>query len=67
VRRDDALTARGTTVAKILRALGEQGAMLVPNGVVRVVQESKNPASGASDAGFANAPQVHPLQAPISS
>jgi hypothetical protein len=37
------------------------------HGGVVLVQESKNPASGASDPGFANAPQVHPLQAPISS
>jgi hypothetical protein len=60
------IVSRNSTTVAVLAALGRHGVMLVPGGVVRV-QESKNPASGASNAGFANAPQVHPLQAPISS
>jgi len=60
------IVGRDSTIVAVLAALGRHGVMLVPSGVVRV-QESKNPASGASDAGFANAPKVRPLQAPIGS
>jgi hypothetical protein len=51
---------------KHLRGLGRHG-VLMQHGGVALVQKSKNPASGVTDAGFANAPQVRPLQAPIGS
>jgi hypothetical protein len=60
------IVSRDSTTVAVLAALGRHGVMLQPRGVA-LVQESKNPASGASDAGFANAPQVRPLQAPIGS
>jgi hypothetical protein len=60
------IVSRDSTTVAVLAALGRHGVLMQPRGVA-LVQESKNPASGASDAGFANAPQVHPLQTPINS
>ena len=60
------IVSRDSTTVAVLAALGRHGVMMQTRGVA-LVQESKNPASGASDAGFANAPQVRPPQAPIGS
>jgi DNA-binding XRE family transcriptional regulator len=47
--------SRDITLAKILRALGERGAMLVPDGVVRVMQANTGFAQNKTPAGAAAA------------
>jgi hypothetical protein len=55
--------SREITLAKILRALGERGAMLIPNGVARAVPESQSPNVKSISSGPADVQRVDPATA----